>query len=473
MKINFLIALLTIILNIFSNAQNLNSNQKWIPIFNGKNLKGWDIKITGSDLNVNYKNTFVIENGILKANYNEYKTFNSEYGHLYYQTPYSHYRLRVEYRFTGNQTPGGESWNVRNSGVMIHSQSAKSVGKDQSFPISLEVQFLGGLGKGERPTANLCTPGTTVEYQGKTILDHIINSKSKTYHGDVWVTVDVVVLGDSVIHHIIGNDTVLTYYKPKIGGGFVNPDYDFEKAKVANAELWKMKDNTPLKSGFIALQAESHPIEFRKVELLPLKASIDTTINNSVVSVFKTSSLLPNTIADLSKKLNKRLIIFLDSCTIKKINDKGNSETKNIKPGDHLWIESNQIARFQNLSQDYISFYEVEFKKWEKLNKSFVFPPKDPVTIDPKHYKTTFENELVRVVYASFEPKAVIPMHEHKNDRVIIFLTEHPLKLTIPSGESFNINESAGSVYFGGEAVHAEDNLSDQYVNTIFIDLKK
>jgi len=248
-----------------------NEKEEWIQLFNGKDFTGWDIKITGSELNDNYKNTFRVEDGILKVSYDEYEKFNGEFGHIYYKLPYSYYKLRVEYRFTGEQLEGGASWNVRNSGVMIHSQSAQSMGLDQDFPVSLEVQFLGGLGTGERTTTNVCTPGTQVEWQGKIFEGHIVNSTSKTYDGDQWVTVEAVVLGDSIIHHIMEGDTVLTYRNPQIGGGFVGQEHDWEAGHVANAEEWIKKEGTPLKSGYIALQAESHPIEFRKVELLNLE----------------------------------------------------------------------------------------------------------------------------------------------------------------------------------------------------------
>jgi mannose-6-phosphate isomerase-like protein (cupin superfamily) len=468
-------SIIAILFNIqlISIAQTSSKDNNWIQLFNGIDLTGWDIKITGSDLNVNYKNTFIVENGILKANYSEYSTFKGEYGHLYYQTPYSHYILRLEYRFTGVQVLGGESWNVRNSGVMIHSQSAKSVGKDQSFPVSLEVQFLGGLGNGVRATANLCTPGTTVEYAGKTVLEHIINSKSKTYDGDQWVTVDVVVLGDSVIHHIMEGDTVLTYFKPKIGGGFVHKDYTFETAKVPNPEFWIKKENTPLKSGYIALQAESHPIEFRRVDLLPLRESIDIIFNNPSVIVNKISNLPSGNSSQPTVCQTDRIIIFVNRGFINTLDFRGKILKKDVKPGEPIWINKGRSFKIDNIGADYLSYYEIQFKNWNKTFKSFSFPKNDPVSIDPMHYKTTFENDKTRVVYASFPPGAKIPMHVHNNERVILFLSEHPLKLTLPSGESFNIKEQAGSAYFGGPATHAEENISDIEVNTVFIDLKK
>ncbi|QDK80773.1 DUF1080 domain-containing protein [Spirosoma sp. KCTC 42546] len=249
--------------------------QEWVQLFNGKDLKNWDIKIAGLPLNDNYKNTFRVENGILRIAYDQYKTFDGKYGHMYYNKPYSYYRVRFTYRFVGNQTPGGDTWNVRNSGVMVHSQSAASCSIGQTFPVSLELQLLGGLGKGPRHTGNLCTPGTQVYMSGKLKPEHCIDSDSKTYDGDQWVTAEAIVLGDSIVHHIVEGDTVLTYERPEVGGGFVNEGHDWKIAHIDNADYWISRANTPLGEGYIALQAESHAIDFKKVEVLDLKGCTD------------------------------------------------------------------------------------------------------------------------------------------------------------------------------------------------------
>lgn len=238
------------------------SQAKWKPLFNGKNLKGWDIKIAGHDLNDNYLNTFRVEDGMLRISYDQYKNFDDKYGHLYFKTPFSHYRLRFEYRFTGEQTPGGATWNVRNSGVMLHAQSAASMPKDQNFPVSVEVQLLGGLNAGDRATANVCQPGTLVDIDGLPATDHCVNSSSATYHGDQWVSVEVLVLGDSLIQHYVDGKMVLSYSKPRVGGWYLS-NYMSEDIKKRAGE--------PIRAGYIALQAESHPIDFRNIELMNLK----------------------------------------------------------------------------------------------------------------------------------------------------------------------------------------------------------
>ena len=256
-------------------AQTDVNRRDWQPLFNGKDLSGWDIKIAGQPLNDNYKNTFRVENGILRIAYDQYDTFDGKFGHLYYNQPFSHYVLRFTYRFVGEQTKGGAAWNVRNSGVMLHSQSAASLSPKQDFPVSLELQMLGGLGKGARHTANLCTPGTQVYMRGKLNTAHCIDSDSKTYDGDQWVTVEAIVLGDSLVHHVIEGDTVMTYERPEVGGGFVSKQYDWRAAGIDNGDYWMSRQNTPLGSGYIALQAESHPIDFRNVEILNLKGCTD------------------------------------------------------------------------------------------------------------------------------------------------------------------------------------------------------
>jgi hypothetical protein len=232
---------------------------KWITLFNGKDLKNWDLKIAKHALNENYGNTFRVENGVIKVGYAGYSDFADQFGHLFYRQKFSYYLLAVEYRFTGQQAKGGPGWAVRNSGVMFHAQSAASMGRNQDFPICIEAQFLGGNGKDPRTTNNLCTPGTHVVLDGKLFTTHCVDSKSKTYHGDGWVRAKLLVLGDSLVQHIVDRDTVLTYTKPQIGG-----------EHVSGHDPKLKKDGQPLKEGYIALQSESHPVEFRKVELFDL-----------------------------------------------------------------------------------------------------------------------------------------------------------------------------------------------------------
>lgn len=252
--------LFTSLLVLLCCSINAQYNGKWKQLFNGKNLDGWIVKINGHDLNDNYANTFRVENGVMKVSYDGYNdSFKQQYGHIFYEKPYSYYLLAVEYRFVGKQVKDGEGWAYKNSGIMLHCQDPKTMVKNQNFPISIEDQLLGGDATGERSTCNVCTPGTNIVYNGKLWTDHCTNSTSKTYRGEEWVRAEVLVLGDSIIKHIVNGDTVLTYTKPQIGGGAVD---HFDPAVKIDGKL--------LSSGFISLQSESHPIEFRKVEIMDL-----------------------------------------------------------------------------------------------------------------------------------------------------------------------------------------------------------
>ncbi len=241
----------------------------WIQLFNGKDLTGWTPKITGYELGDNFGNTFRVENGVMKVSYDKYDNFNARFGHIFYKDKFSYYIIAAEYRFTGDQAPGGQGWALRNSGIMIHCQPPETMGKDQDFPISIEVQLLGGVGKGERTTANLCTPGTNVVIDGKLFTPHCLTSKSKTYDGDQWVRVETMVLGSGVVRHIMEGKTVLSYEMPQVGGGSVSKY--IPSAKV---------DGKLLEEGYISLQSESHPVEFRKVELLNLVGCMDAKAKN-------------------------------------------------------------------------------------------------------------------------------------------------------------------------------------------------
>jgi len=258
-KTVILIALATTVISSSMLVKHSQNDVNWISLFNGKDLNDWTVKITKHELNDNFANTFRVENGVMKVSYDGYKTFDGQFGHIFYKKPFSAYLLRIEYRFVGEQVEGGPDWALRNSGAMLHGQDPKTMLRDQDFPISIEAQLLGGDGVNERSTGNLCTPGTQVEIDGKLYTPHCINSNSKTYSGDQWVRAEFLVLGDSIVHHIIEGDTVLTYEKPQIGGDGVS-NFDPE-----------VKKDGPLKSGFISLQSESHPIEFRKVDLLDLE----------------------------------------------------------------------------------------------------------------------------------------------------------------------------------------------------------
>ncbi|HET9942563.1 MAG TPA: DUF1080 domain-containing protein [Terriglobia bacterium] len=251
-------------------AQNNPDREDWLQLFNGKDLNDWIVKIRRHEVGANFGETYRVKDGMIQVRYDQYPAFNEQFGVLFYKEPFSHYRLRVEYRFTGDQVPGGPEWARRNSGIMLHSQDPKTMAAAQDFPISIEFQFLGGLSNSAaRTTGNMCSPGTNIVLAGKLETRHCINSTSDTFDGDQWVVAEAIVLGDSKITHVINGKSVIEYTEPQIGGG-----------SVSGHDPAVKQDGKRLTEGYIALQAESHPIDFRRVELLNLKGCMNPSAAN-------------------------------------------------------------------------------------------------------------------------------------------------------------------------------------------------
>jgi hypothetical protein len=232
------------------------ADAEWHSLFNGKDLDGWTPKIAKHAVGENHADTFRVEDGVIKVSYDKYAKFDGQFGHLYSNQAYSSYILRLEYKFVGTAIADSPPWAKLNSGVMIHSQSPLSMTRDQQFPTSMEFQFLATGSSAGKQTANVCTPGTNLEMGGKLLLDHIIDSKSKFYPLDEWVSVEVEVHGNAEVIHRINGVEVLRYQHPQL-----DPRDEFaQKLLAAGAPL-------QVSFGHIALQAESQPIWFRNIRI--------------------------------------------------------------------------------------------------------------------------------------------------------------------------------------------------------------
>ena len=233
--------------------------EQWISLFNGENLDGWTPKFTGYPAGVNHLDTFTVEDGLLTVSYDNWTDFQGEFGHLFHERSFSHYLLHVEYRFVGDQVVNGPAWAFRNNGLMLHSQAPDSMTLEQEFPASVEVQFLGGNGADERSTANICTPGTHFRLEGLLITRHCTNSSSETFHGDQWVTLEVEIRGNELVRHTVNGEVVFEY------GGLQLDATDLDAQRLLNSGA-----PVALSEGLIAIQAESHPTQFRRIDVLPL-----------------------------------------------------------------------------------------------------------------------------------------------------------------------------------------------------------
>lgn len=233
----------------------------WMSLFNGKDLQGWTPKINHHPLGENYLDTFTVRDGVLRVGYDKYSKFTDEFAHLSYRTPFSSYRLRLDYRFVGSDTPGGPPWAARNSGVMIHGQDPATIGLDQPFPVSVEIQLLNGTPGEIRTTGNVCTPGTRVSFDGQPLNEHCRNSTSRTYVGEDWVHLEIEVRGSRSVKAIIDGRQVLAF-----------EDVQLDPTDLRAMELYlKTGLSTQLDRGYISLQGEGHPIEFRNIEIQTLE----------------------------------------------------------------------------------------------------------------------------------------------------------------------------------------------------------
>ncbi|WP_419213178.1 3-keto-disaccharide hydrolase [Maribacter sp. X9] len=268
-KTNFLLGALFALLT--NNVSAQQSEDGWVDMFNGENLDGWTAKVHHYESGDNFGDTFRVKDDMIIVRYDQYEEpFNDRFSHLYYDQPFSDFHLTMQYRFVGELFPGAPDYTLKNSGIMFHSQDPRTMLKDQDWPISVEMQFLAGITEGEeRPTGNMCSPGTDVVYEGKVDSRHCINSTSDTYYGDQWVTAELVVYHDSLVTHIINGKEVLQYTKPQIGGGVVN-----------GFDSTLKEDGKPLKEGLIALQSEGQPIDFRNMKIRNLKGCMDPKAAN-------------------------------------------------------------------------------------------------------------------------------------------------------------------------------------------------
>lgn len=251
-------------------AQPASDRDGWIDLFDGKTLNNWTIKMAGHELGDNYGDTFRVSDGAIKVSYDKYEEFGARFSHLFYKQKFSHFVLSLEYRFVGDVAKGSPNYVRLNSGVMFHSQAPETIRKEQDWPISVEAQFLGNRSeKDQRTTMNVCTPGTEIFMNGVMVKAHCTNSKSKIYRGDGWVKVELEVLGSDRVRHIIDGETVLAYEKPQIGGDVA---HNFDPAIK--------KDGTLLHEGYIGLQSEGQPVEFRNIRLKNLSGCMDPKASN-------------------------------------------------------------------------------------------------------------------------------------------------------------------------------------------------
>jgi hypothetical protein len=229
----------------------------WKRIFDGRSLAGWIPKIAGRPLGDNYRQTFLVENGAIRVSYAGYDRFAGQFGHLIYQTPLKAYRLRLRYRVLEPGMADAPAWAHGNSGVMFHGQAPQTMTLNQQFPVSVEFQILGKEGDGPRPTGSVCSPGTNIAFDGVTASAHCNTSHGPTIPNGTWTRLELEVRPDREVVHRINGVEVLSYGRLELDPR----DPDARPLIAARA------GELALSEGYLALQSEGQPIEFKDIEV--------------------------------------------------------------------------------------------------------------------------------------------------------------------------------------------------------------
>lgn len=230
----------------------------WEAIFDGESLAGWTPKIVGQAAGSDTTQIFRVEDGAITVSYEAYDQFDGAFGHLFFADDLSDYRLRFEYKFFGDQAEGGPGWAFMNSGVMVHAQAPETMQQDQAFPVSVEAQLLGKRStEASRTTANICTPGTHIEMDGDLVTDHCIGSDTQAGIVGEWVRFEIEVRGGETMRLLIAGEDAFVLNRPT---------YDSSDGDVA-----QLGASGSVTHGHFALQAESHPVAFRNIELMRLE----------------------------------------------------------------------------------------------------------------------------------------------------------------------------------------------------------
>lgn len=225
-RLIFLFAVLS-----FFSCSVFHHKKSAVELFNGKDLSGWHADVPEMDTNTNARNPFIVRNGMLVS-------LGTPGGHLITDKEYENYRLQVEYRFPSV---------AGNSGVLVHTSTPRALYK--MFPKSIEVQLEhGNAGDFWCIVQDITVPNMekrrgpkeqwgTTEGKQRRIINLTDNSEKPI--GE-WNTMVIECVKDTV--------------KVWENGDLVNCGY-----------------NATAQKGKIALQSEGSEVEFRKLELTPIK----------------------------------------------------------------------------------------------------------------------------------------------------------------------------------------------------------
>jgi uncharacterized RmlC-like cupin family protein len=208
--------------------------------------------------------------------------------------------------------------------------------------------------------------------------------------------------------------------------------------------------------------------------IAPFTRAADNNVkvdNENARVLFVTSA--PGAKSALHEHKMNRVMIYLDAGKIVIAEPNKKEETEMFKAGEMLWSPARGPHTSLNTSGHPVRIVEIELKSKPGASVAPKLPDLDPIKADPKHYKVELENDQVRVTRAKYAPHDKGQLHEHLLPRVVTFLTDANLKVTIPDGQVKMIQQKAGDITTGGPAKHQEENLSDQPFEVVVVEFKK
>ena len=200
-------------------------------LFNGKDLSGWHADVPDMDDDPDAKMPFIVRDGMLVS-------LGTPGGHLITDEVYMDYRLEVEYRFASK--PG-------NCGVLVHASTPRALYK--MFPKSMEVQMM------------------------------------HENAGDFWCIVEDITVPDMEQRRGPKEEWGITEGKKRriinLTDGSENPVGEWNTMVIeclgSEIKVWVNDDmvnhgyDCTAQRGQIAVQAEGSEVEFRKMEMTPIR----------------------------------------------------------------------------------------------------------------------------------------------------------------------------------------------------------
>jgi hypothetical protein len=251
-----------------SNPTPAAADERWIQLFNGKDLKGWSTFLQKQNKNEDPSKVFQVQNGAIHVYGNRSAGTVVPAGYLASDAEFANYHLRLEYKW-GAKKFAPRDKQRRDAGLLYHVTAP-----DVIWPRCIECQIQENdtgdcfTVRGTQLSAsiemeNIETPGgfkLLPRYKpedrggkqqtvGEGGIARIV--KSSIHERDGWNMVELIIRGCDDTVHIVNGHTV----------------FNGSDLRQLNA---KNKSWEPLTHGRIALQAEFAEVFYRNVEIRPI-----------------------------------------------------------------------------------------------------------------------------------------------------------------------------------------------------------